>query len=99
VRFLMKITIIILLISVLPTQLIKGLELPKNNSNIPDDSQSSYALVEYIYQLNNHKRVAVIKTNSRYGRVGTMHFQHAAVRAGHPVIIEERFDDRDIIFK
>jgi branched-chain amino acid transport system substrate-binding protein len=66
--------------------------------NVPDDRQSSYALVHHIYVKNNLERVAVIRTNGRYGRVGTMHFQRAAVRVGHPVIIEERFDDRDTTF-
>jgi len=67
--------------------------------NIPDDRQSSYNLVNRIYRIDNHSRVAVIRTNSRYGREGTKHFNRTATRIGFPVIIEERFEDRDTDFK
>ncbi|MCF6180893.1 ABC transporter substrate-binding protein [Lutibacter sp.] len=66
---------------------------------ISDDRQSSYALASYIYEKMGHKRIAVIRTNSRYGRVGIMEYMNVAVRLGHPVMIEERFDDGDTDFK
>jgi branched-chain amino acid transport system substrate-binding protein len=65
---------------------------------ISDDRQSGYALATYIFEKKGHERVAVIRTNSRYGRVGTMEYSGAAVRLGHPVMIEERFDDGDSDF-
>ncbi len=37
---------------------------------ISDDRQSSYALVNYIYLKKGHSRVAVIRADNRYGRVG-----------------------------
>lgn len=66
---------------------------------ISDDRQSSYALINYIYKKDKHSRVAVIRGNNRYGRVGVKEFSDAAVRIGHPIVIEERFLDGDTIFK
>jgi ABC-type branched-subunit amino acid transport system substrate-binding protein len=66
---------------------------------IPDDRQSSYALVDRIYRNDNHSRVAVMRANNRYGRVGTLHFNRSATRIGFPVIIEERFSDGETDFK
>lgn len=65
---------------------------------IPDDRQSSYVLVNHIFQKENHSRVAMIRANNRYGRVGTLHFNRTSTRIGFPVIIEERFNDGDTIF-
>jgi len=66
---------------------------------IPDDRQSSYVLVERIYRKDKHSRVAVIRTGSRYGRVGVLHFNRSATRIGYPIIIEERFQDGETDFK
>jgi ABC-type branched-subunit amino acid transport system substrate-binding protein len=66
---------------------------------ISDDRQSSYALVNQIYKKDGHSRVAVIRANNRYGRVGIKIFSETAVRVGHPMIIEERFNDGEINFK
>ncbi len=65
---------------------------------IPDDRQSSYAMVNKIYVLDGHKRVAMIRANNRYGRVGTLHFNRTATRIGYPVIIEDRFNDGETDF-
>lgn len=65
---------------------------------ISDDRQSSYALVNYIYEQKGHKRVAVIRADNRYGRVGTMEFKDGAERIGHPIILEVRFDDGETNF-
>jgi ABC-type branched-subunit amino acid transport system substrate-binding protein len=45
-----------------------------------------------------HERVAVIRANNRYGRVGIMEYSGVAVRMGHPMRIEERFDDGETDF-
>ena len=66
---------------------------------ISDDRQSGYALVNYIYKKEGHKRIAVIRVNNRYGRVGIMEFRDAAQRTGHPMVIEERFENGDTDFK
>jgi ABC-type branched-subunit amino acid transport system substrate-binding protein len=65
---------------------------------IPDDRQSCYALANYIFNLNSKSRVAVIRVNNRYGRVGTVHFNKTATRLGYPVVIEERFKDGETDF-
>jgi branched-chain amino acid transport system substrate-binding protein len=65
---------------------------------IPDDRQSGYALANSVFNLDHHKRVAVIRVNNRYGRVGIMHFNKTATRLGFPVVIEERFKDGDSDF-
>jgi branched-chain amino acid transport system substrate-binding protein len=67
--------------------------------NIPDDRQSSYALVNHIFKEEGHSRVAVIRANNRYGRVGILHFTRSATRIGFPLVIEERFVDGETDFK
>lgn len=66
---------------------------------IPDDRQSGYALVDYIFNKKGLTRVAVIRANNRYGRVGILHFTRSATRIGFPIIIEERFMDGETDFK
>jgi branched-chain amino acid transport system substrate-binding protein len=66
---------------------------------IPDDRQSNYALVNYIFRIKGHSRVAMIRANNRYGRVGILHFNRSSTRIGFPVIIEERFNDGETNFK
>lgn len=66
---------------------------------ISDDRQSGYALATYIFEKMKHDRVAVIRANNRYGRVGIMEYSGVAVRLGHPMMIEERFEDGEIDFE
>lgn len=65
---------------------------------ISDDRQSGYALAHYIYNEKKHKRVAFMRANNRYGRVGVMEFSGVATRLGHPIIMEERFSDGETDF-
>jgi branched-chain amino acid transport system substrate-binding protein len=65
---------------------------------ISDDRQSSYALATYMYQEKNYKRVAVLRVNNRYGRVGTGEFKDVSERMGRPVLFELRFEDGDTDF-
>lgn len=65
---------------------------------ISDDRQSGYALAHYMHGKMGHKRVAMIRANNRYGRVGVMEYADAATRMGFPFIIEERFNDRETDF-
>ena len=46
---------------------------------ISDDRQSGYALVNYIYKKDHHSRVAVIRANNRYGRVGVKRIYRCAL--------------------
>jgi branched-chain amino acid transport system substrate-binding protein len=73
--------------------------IPWQTRIIPDDRQSGYALVNTIYKKDGHSRVAVIRANNRYGRVGLKIFSENATRVGHPIIIEERFSDGETDFK
>lgn len=65
---------------------------------IGDDRQSSYALVDYIHRKMGHKRVAVLRANNRYGRVGIMEFRDAALRIGYPLVLEVRFDEGETTY-
>ncbi len=66
---------------------------------ISDDRQSSYALATYMYQVKGLKRAAVLRTNSRYGRVGTGEFKATSERMGYPVLFELRFTDGETDFR
>jgi len=66
---------------------------------IADDRQSSYALVDYIHKQKGYDRVAVLRANNRYGRVGVMEFRDAATRIGHPLVMEIRFEDGETDFR
>ncbi len=66
---------------------------------ISDDRQSSYALATYMYQEKGLKRAAVLRTNSRYGRVGTGEFKATSERMGHPVLFELRYTDGETDFR
>jgi branched-chain amino acid transport system substrate-binding protein len=73
--------------------------IPWQNRIIPDDRQSGYQLVTRIYKNDGHSRIAVIRANNRYGRVGIKIFSENATRVGHPMVIEERFNDGETDFK
>lgn len=66
---------------------------------ISDDRQSGYVLGNYIHKKMGHARVAMIRANNRYGRVGVMEYADAATRMGYPFVIEERFNDGESDFK
>lgn len=66
---------------------------------ISDDRQSGYVLGEYMHKKMGHARVAMIRSNNRYGRVGVMEYADAATRMGYPYVIEERFNDGESDFK
>ena len=65
---------------------------------ISDDRQSSYSLVNHIYRQKEHSRVAVLRADNRYGRVGIMEFRDAAQRIGFPLVLEVRFADGETDF-
>jgi branched-chain amino acid transport system substrate-binding protein len=59
----------------------------------PDDRRNGYALAKRIFEVDGRKRVAVLRSNDRYGRVGTREFVDAARRLHHPVAVEVRFEN------
>jgi ABC-type branched-subunit amino acid transport system substrate-binding protein len=65
---------------------------------IADDRQSSYGLANYIFNKKKLERVAVLRVNNRYGRVGIMEFRDVSTRIGHPIVLEVRFEDGETNF-
>jgi ABC-type branched-subunit amino acid transport system substrate-binding protein len=63
-----------------------------------DDRQNSYALATHIFQEEGHRRVAVLRVNNRYGRVGIGEFRDAARRLSRPLLFELRFAPGDTDF-
>lgn len=55
---------------------------------IADSRQESYALARTIFVEHGLRRVAVIRANSRYGRMGIVELRDAAKRLGHPLVTE-----------
>ena len=60
--------------------------------NFPDDRQQGYALADYIFKQLNLKRIGVIRTQSRYARVGVGKFFDEAKRLGRVPALEVKFD-------
>lgn len=63
-----------------------------------DDRQSQYALVLYATHVKGYRRIAMLRTNNRYGRVGTGEFRDALQRLGTPVVLEMRYTQGDTVF-
>ena len=58
---------------------------------IADDRQASYALALYMHEVRGFRRVALLRANDRYGRVGTGELVDALRRLGAPVVLELRY--------
>lgn len=65
---------------------------------VGDDRQNSYSLALKIFKEMELPRVAVLRTNYRYGRVGIMEFREAARRLGYPLVLEVRYDEGETDF-
>jgi branched-chain amino acid transport system substrate-binding protein len=63
--------------------------------NFPDDRQQGYTLADYIFKTLKLKRIAVLRPNARYGRIGVVKFNDEARRMGHQVILEIKYDRGD----
>jgi branched-chain amino acid transport system substrate-binding protein len=63
--------------------------------NFPDDRQQGYALADYVFKQRNLKRIGVIRTQSRYARVGVAKFFDEAKRLGRVPAMEVKFDRGD----
>ena len=65
---------------------------------IGDDRQSSYALARYMINVKGHSKIAVLRVNNRYGRVGIGEFRDSARRLGYPLVLEVRYTPGDSTF-
>ncbi len=63
------------------------------------DHDGTDDLVDYIHKQKGYNRVAVLRANNRYGRVDVMEFRDAALRVGHPLVLEIRYNDGDTDFE
>jgi branched-chain amino acid transport system substrate-binding protein len=63
--------------------------------NFPDDRQQGYTLADYVFKQLKLKRIGVIRTQSRYARVGVAKFVDSAKRLGHVPVLEVKFDRGD----
>jgi branched-chain amino acid transport system substrate-binding protein len=65
---------------------------------IQDDRVQCYTLARRIYTELGLKRAALLRVNSRYGRMGVGKFRDASRRLGHPVVIEQKYLPGDMDF-
>jgi branched-chain amino acid transport system substrate-binding protein len=61
----------------------------------PDNRQQGYRLAELIVKEKGLKKIVVMRSNSRPGRIGVRPFVDAVRRLGHPVLQEINFRDGD----
>ena len=64
----------------------------------PDDRQQGYTLADYIFKQRKLQRIGVIRTQSRYARIGVAKFFDEAKRMGHVPVFETKFDRDDTDF-
>lgn len=65
--------------------------IPWYFTDLQDDRVQSYTLARRIFTELGLKRVAILRVNNRYGRLGVPKFRDASRRLGHPVVIEQKF--------
>lgn len=63
--------------------------------NFPDDRQQGYALADYVFNRMKLVRIGIIRTQSRYARIGVEIFAQEARRLGHTPIVEVKFNRGD----
>jgi branched-chain amino acid transport system substrate-binding protein len=63
--------------------------------NFPDDRQQGYTLADYVFKDLHLKRIGVIRTQTRYARIGVGEFNDEARRMGHQIILEVKFERGD----
>jgi branched-chain amino acid transport system substrate-binding protein len=71
--------------------------IPWYFTNLQDDRVQTFTLARHIYSEIGLKRMAILRVNNRYGRMGVPKFRDASRRLGHPVVIEQKYmpGDRD----
>jgi branched-chain amino acid transport system substrate-binding protein len=65
---------------------------------ITDDRQMCYLLADYVFNKLKLTRVAALRANNRYGRIGIDEFRDAATRLGHPFLAELNYSVGDTDF-
>jgi ABC-type branched-subunit amino acid transport system substrate-binding protein len=60
--------------------------------NIADDRQMTYTIAYYVYKQLGYRRVAILRTNNRYGRFGVGEFRASSIRLGKPAPIEINYE-------
>ncbi len=73
--------------------------IPWYFTDVQDDRVQSFTLARRIFAELGLKRVALLRVNNRYGRLGVVKFRDAARRLGHPVVIEQKFLPGDTDFR
>ena len=64
-------------------------------TNFPDDRLQSYALANYIFKQLKLKRIGVLRTQTRYARIGVGVFNDMARRMQRQPVLEVKFDRGD----
>ena len=65
---------------------------------ISDDRQMCYLLADFVFKKLKLTRVAALRANNRYGRIGIDEFRDAATRLGHPFLAELNYPVGDTDF-
>ncbi|MGD0547497.1 MAG: ABC transporter substrate-binding protein [Terracidiphilus sp.] len=65
--------------------------IPWYFTDLQDDRVQCFTLARRIFTELGMKRVAILRVNSRYGRFGVMKLRSAAIRLGHPIVIEQKY--------
>jgi ABC-type branched-subunit amino acid transport system substrate-binding protein len=63
--------------------------------NFPDDRQQGYTLADYVFKNLKLTRIGVIRTQTRYARIGVEKFNDEARRMGHQPVLEVKFERGD----
>jgi branched-chain amino acid transport system substrate-binding protein len=63
--------------------------------DFPDDRQQGYTLADYVFKNLKLKRIGVIRTQSRYARIGIAKFNDEARRMGRQPVLEVKFERGD----
>jgi ABC-type branched-subunit amino acid transport system substrate-binding protein len=72
--------------------------IPWYFTDLQDDRVQSLTLARRIFTELGLKRVALLRVNNRYGRLGVPKFRDAARRLGHPLVIEQKYLPGDTDF-
>ncbi len=72
--------------------------IPWYFTDLQDDRVQTFTLARRIYSELGLKRVAILRVNNRYGRMGVPKFRDASRRLGHPVVIEQKYTPGDTDF-
>ncbi|MBZ5565831.1 MAG: ABC transporter substrate-binding protein [Acidobacteriia bacterium] len=63
--------------------------------NFPDDRQQGYTLANYVFKELKLKRIGMIRTQTRYARIGAVKFNDQARRMGRQPALEVKFERGD----